>query len=568
MEIAITEFLKLAGALGLFIYGMLVMSEGIQKLAGRRMRDMISYLPANRFNGILTGFTTTAIFQSSSASTVMIAGFVNVGLLKLRHAISMIMGANIGTTLTAWLLVIIGFNAHSGQFMYPILAIAIPLIFFTSPPVKNAGQFLIGFALIFIGLDMLQQVMEVMNLNNRDFFRQYFVELAGTGYPSIFLFILIGAILTITVQSSSAAIALTLGATVIGLPFELVAAIVLGENLGTTITANLAALVGNVHAKRAARAHFMFNAIGVIWMLLIFRFFLNGIDWLLSQTSLGTPLGPDADPASVRYGLAIFHTAFNLLNTVALIWFVKKIEKSVVEMTPARSDDDEQFRLEFIGSSITATNAFSILNAKKEIGNFAKICGKMNKRFRDLLNETDKKKIKRIASKIYNSEEITDRIYKEIAVYLSRISEKEMTEDSSSRIRALLSMANDMEKAGDIYFQMTRTVVKKHKNKIWFNQNQRENLNRMLDKVDEALKDLMVNIDAKIENISIDNAIAIEDELNSLRNSIRKEHLRNTETGEYQLESGMVYSNLFNSIERVGDLIFASSEANAGRNIF
>ena len=563
-----TEILKLVGALGLFIYGMMVMSDGIQKMAGTRMRSILGSITSSRFKGIFTGFFTTTLIQSSSATTVMIVSFVNAGLLSLRQAIGVIMGANIGTTMTAWLLVIFGFSKFSlGDYVFPILAIGVPLLFVNRGNWKNLGEFLVGFALLFLGLSGMKEAVEGLDLANSAGFRSMIAYLSEKGFLGIMMLVIVGTIVTVVVQSSSAAMALTLSLCgTMGLPFEMAAAIVLGENIGTTITANIAALVGNVHAKRAARAHFIFNIFGVVWMLLVFYWFTSGIGWLMQHTQWGSPFG-NANDESIRYSLSAFHTVFNIINTLVLVWFVSLIERTVVRFTPSKGEEDEVFKLEYIGSGILATPELSVLEAKKELVKFGQLLLKMHKKTLKLVNATGKKEQTALITKIKSYEEVTDRIHHEISSFLAKASSKEVSESTSEQIRGLLGASSDLESIGDIYFNMAMQIEKKTKDKVWFDQKQRDYLTKYFSQIIEAYDEMVSNLDQKVEVLNISKAAELEQEINATRDKLRKKHLKSIEKQEYNYHSGLIYNNLFSSLEKVGDYIISVSEYISGKNL-
>jgi phosphate:Na+ symporter len=563
-----TEILKLVGALGLFIYGMMVMSDGIQKMAGTRMRSILGSITSSRFKGIFTGFFTTTLIQSSSATTVMIVSFVNAGLLSLRQAIGVIMGANIGTTMTAWLLVIFGFSKFSlGDYVFPILAIGVPLLFVNRGNWKNLGEFLVGFALLFLGLSGMKEAVEGLDLANSAGFRSMIAYLSEKGFLGIMMLVIVGTIVTVVVQSSSAAMALTLSLCgTMGLPFEMAAAIVLGENIGTTITANIAALVGNVHAKRAARAHFIFNIFGVVWMLLVFYWFTSGIGWLMQHTQWGSPFG-NANDESIRYSLSAFHTVFNIINTLILVWFVSLIERTVVRFTPSKGEEDEVFKLEYIGSGILATPELSVLEAKKELVKFGQLLLKMHKKTLKLVNATGKKEQTALITKIKSYEEVTDRIHHEISSFLAKASSKEVSESTSEQIRGLLGASSDLESIGDIYFNMAMQIEKKTKDKVWFDQKQRDYLTKYFSQIIEAYDEMVSNLDQKVEVLNISKAAELEQEINATRDKLRKKHLKSIEKQEYNNHSGLIYNNLFSSLEKVGDYIISVSEYISGKNL-
>ena len=447
MNFGIFEILKLLGALGFFIYGMKIMSDGIQKLAGAQMRKIISSITNNKFAGVLTGFFTTSIIQSSSATTVMVVSFVNAGLLTLRQAIGVIMGANIGTTVTAFMLLAFGFGKFSiSDYSLPLIGIGIPLYFTSKNTLKSLGEFLIGFAILFMGLDELKDLMSFIK-EDPLLLRSIIDPVSGFGFFSVIIFVLIGTVLTVVVQSSSAAMAITLALCggVNGIPFELAAAIILGENIGTTITANIAATIGNVHAKRAARAHLFFNIIGVIWMLIIFFSFLDIVDYLLKETFFSKLVIQGDDESLTRWSLAVFHLLFNIINTFLLIWFIKNIEKAVIKLISSKGEDDEIHQLKYFSNN-NLSNEFSIVEVKNELQKFVKITAKMNTFTQQLILETDRKKINKLLQKLEQYEEITDRIENEVSEFLSKVNDSDLSSKSSEEIRSILTIISDMTK--------------------------------------------------------------------------------------------------------------------------
>jgi len=418
------------------------MSEGIQKAAGDKLRNILKAITSNRVSGVFTGFITTSIIQSSSATTVMIVSFVNAGLLNLRQAIGVIMGANIGTTMTAWLLVFLGFSKFSlASYSLPILAIGVPMLFMKKDQVKSLGEFLVGFALLFMGLSALKNEVKILHLEENQAFIDFITGMGSGGYGAVLLFVLIGTLLTIIVQSSSAAMALTLIFVAEGLPLELAAAIVLGENIGTTVTANLAAMIGNVHSKRAARAHLLFNIFGVIWMLIIFFPFIEMIKGLMEHIFNIE----DMDAGKINQNtLALFHTTFNIINTLILIWFVNYIEKIVIRFTPSKTDSDEEYTLEYMGANFMLIPEMSILEATKEVAKFGDITARMNSFVRKYINTSSISEKEELLEKISKYEEITDRIEVEIVDYLGEISKMEISEEASESLRAMLSISGNL----------------------------------------------------------------------------------------------------------------------------
>ena len=564
MEFGIFELLQLIGALGFFIFGMKVMSDGIQKVAGSKMRSILSKMTSNRFFGIATGFLITALLQSSSATTVMIVSFVNAGLLSLVESIGVIMGANVGTTITAWLISLLGFKVKISAIALPIIAIGFPMMFSTKSNIKAWAEVLIGFALLFMGLDELKHA--VPNLKENPEFLGFLANYADMGMLSTIIFIGVGTLLTLMVQSSSAAMALTLVMCYEGyIPFELAAAMVLGENIGTTITANLAAMVGNVHAKRAARAHFIFNIFGVVWMLFAFQFFITTIDsYMISNMGL-SPLNFDFDnPVAIPIGLSIFHTTFNILNVLFLVGFVPLISRIVIKMQPSKGDVDEEFHLEHIGTGLMQTTELSILEANKEVAKFGKIIAKLFGFIPELMAEKDGKKFRALMARIRKYEDITDRMEVEIADYLAKASQGELSEAASIKVRSMISIINDMERIGDICYQMSISVERKDEQKAQFMSEPTASLTEMIEEVNKAMEIMNKNLNTNYSQVILTDADNAEVSINKLRNNLRKKYLQKIEKGEVKIQTAMIYNNLIHSLEKVGDHVFNISEAIVG----
>lgn len=556
------NLLMLIGALGLFLYGMKVMSEGIQKAAGQRMRSILNSMTANQFRGIFTGFLTTAIIQSSSATTVMVVSFVNAGLLNLRQAFGVIMGANIGTTITSWLIVIFGFgNFDISSFSLPLFALAIPFIFSVKSLRKSAGEFIIGFALLFMGLEFLQQ--SIPDLTKQPYVLELIHSWSGDGVGFVLIAILIGTVITMIIQSSSAAMAITLILCNQGyIPFEMAAGMVLGENIGTTITANLAAIIGNADSKRAARMHSLFNVIGVVWVVIIFPFFLQAIEFSMIQT--GYWKKPFDDPQGRIIALSVFHSAFNILNVLLLVWFTKPITALATRMVRQKKNDDE-YHLEYIQTGVLTTPELGILEAQKEVAKYGAITARMAAMTRKLLSEQDKTEKRNLIDRIEKYEIITDRIELEIGDYLSKISEEDLSDTSSRHVRSMLSINNDLERVGDIFFQMSKSIERKDNERIWFTPEQRNNLLEMFDLIDEAFEIMNENLEAEFQKGDLRKAVLCEEKINQKRNQLRAQHLENVERQEYNVKSGMIYSDLFSSLEKIGDHVINVSEAVAGK---
>ncbi len=561
MKFGLFDLLTLLGSLGFFIYGMKIMSEGIQKIAGERLRQILGAMTQNRFLGVFTGFLITGLVQSSSATTVMTVSFVNAGLLSLMQSAGVMMGANIGTTVTAWFLSILGFKVKIATIALPVIAVGMPLMFFKKQKFKNIGEFLIGFALLFLGLDELKNSVPDLKSNPEalNFVTQY-VDLGW--FASRLIFIGIGAILTILIQSSSAAMALTLVMCNEGwIPFDIGAAMVLGENIGTTITAELASLVGNVHAKRSARIHSTFNIIGVSWMFFLLPTYLLVIEKLMIKSGTGDPF---INPESVPIALSYFHTAFNLSNVILLIGFVPLLVKLAVRLVPAKSDEDEEFHLEYIGTEIMRTADLSLEEARKEVAKFGKTTTKMAKLLRLQLFEQREDQRDRLYERIKKYEEITDRMEEEISNYLVKVSEGRLTESASIRMRSILSISNDLESAADRFYQISVQIQRKTRKKVVFTNDQNEQLRYMFVLVDNALDIMLENLRKDYLKVSLDRAFEKEMEINKFRNKMRKAHLKSIERNEYSLKSGIIYNEIFLLLERASNHILNVSRAITG----
>jgi phosphate:Na+ symporter len=553
--------MTLLGALGFFIYGMKIMSEGIQKIAGERLRQILGAMTQNRFFGVFTGFLITGLVQSSSATTVMTVSFVNAGLLSLMQSAGVMMGANIGTTVTAWFLSILGFKVKIATIALPVIAIGMPLMFFRKQALKNYGEFLIGFALLFLGLDELKSSVPDLKSNPEALsFVSRYVDMGW--FASRLIFIGIGAILTIIIQSSSAAMALTLVMCNEGwIPFDIGAAMVLGENIGTTITAELASLVGNVHAKRSARIHSTFNIIGVSWMFFMLPVYLGFIKKIMISSGMGDPF---VNPESVPIGLSYFHTAFNLTNVLLLIGFVPLLVKLAIRLVPAKSDDDEEFHLEYIGTEIMRTADLSLEEARKEVAKFGKTTAKMSRILQTLLFEKKEDKRLQLQERVKKYEDITDRMEEEIANYLVKVSEGRLSESASIRMRSILSISSDLESAGDRFYQISEQLGKKFRKEIVFTYEQNEQLKQMFSLVDEALKIMIDNLQKEYSKVSIEEAFEKELEINKFRNKMRKAHLKSIEAKEYTLKSGISYNEIFLLLERAANHILNVTRAITG----
>lgn len=558
----VMRILMLLGSLGVFIYGMKVMSEGIQKAAGQKLREILGAITKNRVKGIFTGFLTTAIIQSSSATTVMVVSFVNAGLLSLKQSIGVIMGANIGTTVTAWIVAFLGFSVSMSDYALPIFLFAIILLFTNRDNLRSWGEMLVGFAILFLGLELLKA--GVPDVKGSVDSLAFLESLSGHGTFSVMLFVLMGTVVTIMVQSSSAAMAVTILLCERGIiPFEMAAGMVLGENIGTTITANIAAIIGNVHAKRAARAHLVFNVVGVIWMVASFYLFIDLVDTLVS-TQLPSPVGHQE---SRPIALALFHTIFNITNVLLLFWFANYITRLVIWMVPSRSDSDESINLEYITAGVMVTPELFLLEAQKELAKFGKITSKMSKFFQSLMFEQEKKAKKKLYEKIAKYEEITDRIEIEISGYLSDCAENDLSQESAMKVRGMLAITNELERIGDVFYQMSLTYKRKDEQKIWFTPEQRSNVKSILEAVDMAFEEMLRNLKKPQKDVTLDKAMELEDNINLLRNKFRAEHLSSIEKDEFNIRSGIIYTDLIYSCEKLGDHIINVTEALVGKNL-
>ena len=559
--------LTLIGALGLFLFGMKLMSESLQKVAGNKMRVILAAMTNNRIKGIFTGFLVTCTIQSSSATTVMIVSFVNAGLLSLIGAIGVIMGANIGTTITAWIISILGFKVSMYVLALPIIGLGFPLYFSRNSTWRAWGEFFIGFAILFIGLNFLKE--SVPDLQNNNGVLEFISKFSDLGFLSILIFVLIGSIITVLIQSSSATMALTLVMCYNGLiPFEMGAAMVLGENIGTTITANIAASVANISAKRTARAHFLFNMFGVIWILLIFNLFLRGIDSIVEHNhsySLLKTTSSMSDFENVRnllpIGLALFHSAFNIINTLLLVGFAPLIAKIATKMVPSKDEEDEEFRLKYINTGLLSTSELSLIQAHEEISFFGKRLSKMLLVTCDLLAEHKSKKIDYLLNKIEKYEQITDNIEIEIAEYLTKVSEGDISRDNSKRIRAMLKIIDDMESIGDVCYQMSKVINNKNKKKIKVTDEQSAHLNKILEMVKTSMDIMNHNLEVDFNKVNPDSAHKTENEINEYRNKLRQQNVEDLKEKKYKYKSGAFYSDIFSLSEKMGDYIINISEA-------
>ena len=557
MEYSFYDFLKLIGSLGLFLYGMKIMSEGLQKVAGDRLRSILTAMTTNRVTGVLTGVLITALIQSSSATTVMVVSFVNAGLLTLAESISVIMGANIGTTVTAWIISIFGFKVDMAAFALPLLAIALPLIFSGKSNRKSVGEFIFGFSFLFMGLSYLKANAPDLNANPEMLaFVQNYTDM---GFFSILLFLFIGTILTMIVQASAATMAITLIMCANGwISLELGAALVLGENIGTTITANLAALTANTQAKRAALAHFVFNVYGVIWVLIIFHPFMQLVNWVVDtffQTS-----NPEV---AISYKLSAFHSIFNICNVCILIWGVKLIERTVCALIHPKEEDEEP-RLRFITGGMLSTAELSILQARKEIHLFAERTHRMFGMVQDLLHTEKDDDFNKLFSRIEKYENISDNMELEIANYLNQVSEGRLSSESKLQIRAMLREVTEIESIGDSCYNLARTINRKRQTNQDFTEKQYEHIHFMMKLTNDALAQMIVVVEKpEHQSIDINKSFNIENEINNYRNQLKNQNILDVNNKEYDYQMGVYYMDIIAECEKLGDYIVNVVEASS-----
>ena len=556
MEYGILDLLKLIGSLGVFLYGMKLMSEALQKVAGDKMRNILAAMTSRRFFGVFTGVLITAVIQSSSATSVMVVSFVNAGLLNLAESAGVILGANIGTTITAWIISVLGFKVNISALSLPLIGISFPLIFSRNTKRHAWGELIIGFALLFLGLEYLKS--SVPNINENPEILRFLSDFSGSGLPATLLFLFIGTILTIVIQSSSATMALTLVMCNNGwISFDLAAAMILGENIGTTITANIAAAVVNKTAKQTARIHFLANIFGVIWILSIFKSYLLGIDKLMIAWGDRSPF---LDVESIPIALSIFHSTFNILNVIILIWFVPVLIK-LSERLVKHDTDEEEFHLKYINIGMISTSELGLLQAKKEIELYGQRSKKMFNQFKKLFTIEKENKFDKTWRKIENYENANDQTEVEIAKYLTKISESELSKSSSTRLQGMFTTISEIESISDCIYNLGRTLIRKRKKRVSFPKELVQNLLQMFNLIDQALDIMNHNLEKWNTELEINSANELETRINELRNAYRKQHLKSVENNEYSYLTGVIYNDLFSECEKLGDYIINVTEA-------
>ena len=591
----ILNVLSVFGGLAMFLYGMALMSEGLQKSAGDRLRSFMAKMTSNAPKRILTGTLVTALVQSSSATTIMVVSFVNAGLLTLGNAIGVIMGANIGTTLTAWV-TSLGFSVNIALFAVPMMAFGFILHSMKKSTCKNIGQFLMGFAVMYVGLTFMKDCANEVLGQYETQMMGFFGSINGFGFGSILLFLVAGAVLTIVLQASSATMAITMLLAASGLiGFELAVAMVLGENIGTTITANIAAAVANTSAKRAARAHTIFNIVGVIWVLILFSPIVVLISKIMTALGFADPMtvdmaglnaalveaksaeGATAESIAIAetafmdaknamlYGIAMLHTLFNVTNTLVLIWFTPLIEKAVCWLVKEPKGEHEVFRLKYIAGGPLSTAELSLNEAQQEIVHFAEICRNGFGYIRDAINEQDPDKFDKLNDKLIKYEEITDRIEFEIATYLNEVSKNELSQESIELSKAMYKIIGEMESLGDSGEAIGRILKRRNAHGKTFDKPLLDRLNKMMDLVQKGYDVMVENLkNPHLKDIA--NAENCEYNINECRNHLREEHIVNIESNSYNYLTGVYYMDILSELEKIGDFLINVSQASKGKH--
>ena len=565
----ILQIFTLLGALGMFLYGMNLMSSGLQKAAGDKLRSFLSAMTSNPAKGVLTGLGVTTVIQSSSATTVMVVSFVNAGLLTLAQAISVIMGANIGTTVTAWLVAWLGFKADISILAVPMMLFGFLFSNSKKNQRQNIGELIVGFSLLFLGLSFMKN--SVPDLRETPQVLEFVTTWASHGFGSVLLFLAFGTVLTLVLQSSSATMAITLIMLSMGwIPFHMACAMVLGENIGTTITANIAASVGNTQAKRAAMSHTIFNVFGVIWALILFKPFTALVGKIIELFGLPNPAaegfavveGSVDTSTAALYGLSMLHTLFNTINTLILIWFIKLIEKAVVWIIKPKNQDKEPFRLKYISAGPLATPELAAEQAFDEIIHFANI-SRNGLGYAKQAISADAKHFDELREKLVKYEEISDRIEYEIAAFLNGVSAGDISEATSMKIKAMYKIIGELESLGDSGEAISRMLSRRNEHKKTFSAETIDNINLMLEKVDSAYEVMIANLNAAHEGTlsSIANAYHAEEQINVLRNELREAEIEALEDNDKNYQTSVYYIDIINELEHMGDYMINISQS-------
>lgn len=553
----IIAILTLLGSLTLFLFGMKLMSESLQLFSGNRLRSVFSSIASNKVKAIAAGFLVTGLIQSSSAVTVMLVSFVNAGLLSLSQALGLMMGANVGTTVTAWLITLFGFKFEFTTILLPVLGLSLPLLFLPGARNRAAGEFLLGFAILFLGLQFLKNSLP--GIDESSPIISFITTISNFGTGKYLIYASAGLLITLLIQSSSATIALTFVICSQGyISYEAAAAMILGENLGTTITANLAAIVANRSAKRLALGHTLFNFVGLIWAFAFFDFFVRLTSDAASFITGNSPIPGEAhDPL----GLSIFHTGFNLINTLLLFGLIPYFEKLLEKIIPLRSNEKKSYRLRYFKSRFLAMNEIDILQAHEEIINFSKLVTAMFKLIPEYLMEKADDKYEKLRKRIYKFEEQSDEIDREITHFLTRISENNLSEANSRRITAMFKITDDIESIADQCFQMERVIQMKNEAKAWFSQEMRDELFSLFSLVNEALATMTANLSQEYRPGILAKAAEIEIKINELRDKLLQKNKQRIESGENDYKHAEFYVELIKHCESLADHIINVNQA-------
>ncbi len=589
MNYSFLDFLGLLGAVGLFLYGMKVMSEGLQKAAGDRLRNILSVMTRNRFTGTITGLLITALIQSSSASTVMVVSFVNAGLMTLGQSMAVIMGANVGTTFTAWIIALFGFSVNISAFVLPLIGLSVPLLFSKKSHTKSIGEFLVGFAFLFMGLDMISQYVPDLQSNPEMFaFLQRYTTM---GFGSVCIFLMVGLVLTMIIQSSAATFAITLIMCSKGwIGFDLSCAIVLGSNIGTTITPILASLSGNLAAKRTAMGHLLFNLLGTVWTLALFYPFISLTTLITESIGFGDPTalagyvrhieltqpelynhlfdnslptGHDvirkiaSMQTSVSYGLSVFHTVFNVVNLFVMIWMTNIFVKILMALIPTKKGDEEEFQLKFISGGMLSASELNIAQAEKEMIVYAQRVQRMIGMAQNIIHAREGNEFTQQFSRLEKYEEISDRMEIEIANYLNRCSEGRLSNESKHRIAAMLSIGSEIESIADSCYSISKTLIRKRDSQVQFNDEIYANIDSMFIEVEAAMTNMLYLL-SHLEHEREQDIIASynkEREINNLRNQLRTGNIENINNRHYEYQAGIYYMDIVGDLEKTGDYI-------------
>ena len=564
-------FLKLLGCLALLMYGMKMMSESLQKLSGGHLRNIMGTMTKNRFTGLLTGAFVTAAVQSSTATTVMTVSFVNAGLLTLAQAISVIMGANVGTTVTAWIMSVFGFQINMSSVVFPLFALAMLLIFQKKPGGKSFGEFIFGFSFMFLGLATLRENAIEMDLPNNPGVVDFFARTGQWGFLTTLLYLLVGSVLTMCVQSSAAIMAITLILCSSGvLPIYQGIALVMGENIGTTVTSNIAALNASTNARRAALAHMVFNVFGVIWVLIVFKPFINMVCNIVGYDPDFIPQ-TEADIADaqvkVTYALSAFHTAFNVCNVLILIWFITPIEKLVCHIIKQK-EEDEEGKLQFISGGLLSTAELSVYEAQKEISLFSQRTNKMFNFIPTLLFDTkNNEDFSKLFARIEKYEQISDHMEIEIANYLNKVTEGRLSPETKTTIRYMLREVGELESIGDSCYNLARTINQKHTKHEHFTDEQKVHIRHMFDLCNKALDHMQKVLDDDQGLVDINESLNIENEINNYRSQLKESNLNDINEHMYNYQAGIQYMDIITECEKLGDYVINVVEAHAHKKL-